>query len=336
MSLTTNVHLTTLSMMDAEWEYNNSFSYNATSFPYEDISSHKTPDYKSEENLFFNLETFIIMSILVICILGAVGNGIVIWLLGFCIKRNPFITYILNLAIADFGLLVSLIIIVVVNESFGQSYLSNIIFALFFFLFLLMSSAGQFLLTAISIDRCVAVFFPLWYRCRRQPHLSTVVCVLIWVLSTLLSFITIIIQIINFHGNIIVKYYQLIVNAVLCLPFMTSAAVALFIKACCKSQHQRGKLLTVILLTLLFFLFLAFPFNVLAILSFYNYIHLYFEVCALALSCLNSSANPLIYFLVGRERKAGHRESLKLILQRVFKEEEGCAEELQPPAETQL
>uniref|UniRef100_A0A452GUA8 G-protein coupled receptors family 1 profile domain-containing protein n=1 Tax=Gopherus agassizii TaxID=38772 RepID=A0A452GUA8_9SAUR len=36
-----------------------------------------------------------------ICLFGLVGNRIVLWFLGFHIKRNPFAVYILNLAISD-------------------------------------------------------------------------------------------------------------------------------------------------------------------------------------------------------------------------------------------
>ncbi|NXG69901.1 MRGRD protein, partial [Baryphthengus martii] len=40
-----------------------------------------------------------------ICLCGLVGNGIVMWSLGFHIKQNPFNIYILNLAVSDFSLL---------------------------------------------------------------------------------------------------------------------------------------------------------------------------------------------------------------------------------------
>uniref|UniRef100_A0A8B9ICZ8 G-protein coupled receptors family 1 profile domain-containing protein n=1 Tax=Anser brachyrhynchus TaxID=132585 RepID=A0A8B9ICZ8_9AVES len=42
---------------------------------------------------------------LLICLCGLVGNGAVLWLLGFRIRRNPITVYILNLAVADFTFL---------------------------------------------------------------------------------------------------------------------------------------------------------------------------------------------------------------------------------------
>ncbi|XP_054841886.1 proto-oncogene Mas-like [Eublepharis macularius] len=44
---------------------------------------------------------------------------------------------------------------------------------------------SQLLLTAISIDRCVSILFPIWYRCHRTTHWSTMVCALIWALTCL-------------------------------------------------------------------------------------------------------------------------------------------------------
>ncbi|NXG12799.1 MRGRD protein, partial [Sakesphorus luctuosus] len=35
---------------------------------------------------------------------GLVGNGLVMWFLGFHMKQNPFTVYILNLAVADFSM----------------------------------------------------------------------------------------------------------------------------------------------------------------------------------------------------------------------------------------
>ncbi|XP_015283965.1 PREDICTED: mas-related G-protein coupled receptor member H-like [Gekko japonicus] len=270
----------------------------------------------------------------IICIFGAMGNGIVIWLLGFRIKRNPFSTYILNLAVADFGVLLTAIFFVVYSWV-GFIHDTLIILFVFFFLFLSTYSSSQFLLTAISIDRCVAVFFPLWHRCHRPPHLSTIVCALIWVLSFLFTAVTYTLLLLNLEGEKMAGCIQFIVNAVLCLPVMTIATVALFIKICLKArQHRRGKLLTIILLTLLFFLLFAFPLNVMFILCIFNHLPLYASDSALLFACLNSSVNPAIYILVGRQWKSTQRENMKMILQKVFKEEKSCTDGTR--VETQL
>ncbi|KAL8181615.1 UNVERIFIED_CONTAM: hypothetical protein K2H54_013345 [Gekko kuhli] len=179
--------------MDPAPENINNPNYTYPSFPSvskkydnisEEVSSPNTSDIGAE---------VIYVADLVICVFGAVGNGMVIWLLGFRIKRNPFSTFILNLATADLGVLLSAILeisLYLLSSAFDS--------VVTLYLFLSMYSTSQFLLTAISID----------------------------------------------------------------------------------------------------------------------------------------SVNPVIYFLVGRRWKSRRRENLKMILQKVFKEEEGCTEET--PAETQL
>ncbi|XP_015268682.1 PREDICTED: LOW QUALITY PROTEIN: mas-related G-protein coupled receptor member D-like [Gekko japonicus] len=259
---------------------NGSKNYDSTS---EDISSHSPSDNGSNESLGNFIEV-ISYAELVTCIFGAVGNGIVIWLLGFRIKRNPFSTYVLNLAVADFGVLLSVIVNTVSPWLIFIASFDNILMVSFN-LILLMYSTSQFLLTAISIDRCVAVYFPLWHRCHRPPHLSTIVCALVWVLSVLLTAITGTLQSLNLYVIGIEGYYQFMVNAALCLPVITIATVSLFVKVCLKArQHRRGRLLTIVLLTLLFFLLFAFPLNVMKILSDLGYVQVYMPYGALLAS----------------------------------------------------
>ncbi|XP_048364529.1 proto-oncogene Mas-like [Sphaerodactylus townsendi] len=194
-------------------------------------------------------------------------------------------------------------------------------------LFLLMYSTSQFLLIAVSIDGCVAVFFPLWYKCHQPTCLSSVVCALIWVLSFLLTAVTYTLRLTGYFG--IEVYLQCIVNILLCLPIMTVTTVALFIKFRLKArQHQWRKLLTVVLLTLVSFLFFGFPLNTILILNYFipNVSSIYLAYTAILLACLNSSVNPAIYTLVERQRKSRCKQSMKMILQNVFKEEEGCTE----------
>ncbi|KAJ6650491.1 hypothetical protein lerEdw1_007207, partial [Lerista edwardsae] len=265
--------------------------------------------------------------ILIISLFGLLGTGTVIWLLGFCLKRTPFTTYILNLAVADFGVLISLVSVAILGAAMNSDNGPDVVslsFVSFFELFFFTFSTGQFLLVAISVDRCVAVLFPLWHRCHRPPYLSTLVCSLIWVLSLVLSGIHFT-QVLTQSLGASLFLYQLIVNALLCTPLMVLSTLTLFIKVCCKpQQHQRGKLVTAILLALLFFLLFAFPLNAFYMITYFSSApHHDLMAFGLICACLNSSVNPLIYFLVGRRQKKGQpRWSMKAALQRVFRDEE--------------
>ncbi|KAJ6651773.1 hypothetical protein lerEdw1_019666 [Lerista edwardsae] len=279
--------------------------------------------------------------IFAVCGFGLLGNGAVIWFLGFRMKRNPVTTYILNLAVADSGVLIFGIpqgVLFLLQYSCESIVIFLIVgWCLFHFLF----SVSQFLLTLISVDRCVSVLFPIWYRCHRPEKLSTTLCALIWTFCFLVNAICITFELVVGVDLLYVFW----VNVVICLPLITISTMILFIRFCLKSQQrQRKKLLLAILVALFFFLFLAFPLNVLYLiyllrLSSYDD----FETPRHALSAgylcasLNSCVNPLIYFLVGRKKQGLCTENLRLILQRVFKqEEEVYGEELQPSVQAQL
>ncbi|XP_034291951.2 mas-related G-protein coupled receptor member H-like [Pantherophis guttatus] len=278
--------------------------------------------FDSNSNNYSKENQTVISSVnLIICCMGLPLNGIVIWLLGFQIKRNPFTVLILNLAISDFGFIIFAAIYSISNF-IDPPFQSWVIF----YLFDVMYISGLFLLTVISIDRCVAVLFPMWYHCSRPKYLSPVVCALLWLFSFLLVGIG------SNHKNLVFSYVpwdlDWIVTAVLCLPLITISTLILFIKICLKSEQvKRGKLLVMILITLLCFLILTLPlYSYLFITLFlgtnYTSLSLQFLLYRNLCACLNSSINPVIYFLVGRKKQAQAKESMKTIFQRVFKEDE--------------
>ncbi|XP_061463897.1 proto-oncogene Mas-like [Rhineura floridana] len=251
----------------------------------------------------------------VISLFGLMGNGTVIWFLGFRMKRNPF-TFILNLAVSDLGVLIFTILLrIIICESvhFSHSVYWLGLFCLHVFFF--MYFTGQYLLTAISIDRCVSVLFPIWHQCHRPSGLSTVVCAIIWIFCFLLCLIYFTLEIMRIADIVV---FQFLITGGVCFPLMTISTLVLFIKVCFRSQQRRqGKVLRAILLALLFF---ALPFNFMYLFGRDSFFLNVGFVC----SCLNSSVNQLINFLVGRKKNTRSRESMKVILQRLFKEEKDC------------
>ncbi|NXL11808.1 MAS protein, partial [Mesembrinibis cayennensis] len=100
-----------------------------------------------------------------ISLCGLVGNGIVVWFLGFHTKQNPFTVYILNLAVADFSLLLLFFLLALAFLSltamcsylhhFLSFYIDFVSVVEFLCHFFDLSSLG--LLTAISVERCISV-----------------------------------------------------------------------------------------------------------------------------------------------------------------------------------
>ncbi|NWY05917.1 MRGRH protein, partial [Nothoprocta ornata] len=99
---------------------------------------------------------------MVICLCGLGGNGMVVWFLGFNMKKNPSTVYILNLAVADFSVLLLSFLIILVNF-YAQGicfHNQNAIFAFYIgvdlpYYFFYLTSLG--LLTAICTERCISV-----------------------------------------------------------------------------------------------------------------------------------------------------------------------------------
>ncbi|XP_039395054.1 mas-related G-protein coupled receptor member H-like [Mauremys reevesii] len=258
-----------------------------------------------------------------ICLFGLVGNGVVLWLLSFFIKRNPFTIYILNLAVADLSFLLCLLVglILLTVQSLFCFYKFWQFMRYLQLLFLFAHNAGLYFLTAISVERCLSVFYPIWCRCHRPKHLSALVCALLWALSCL---VTGVVSYFCYFG--VTKHCRMSDIAMYVLDFLIFGSIMvlsnliLFIKVRHSSQQrQPGRFYIVILLTILFFLIFAVPFGIQRFGWYFNYVNIPGEICNL-LASLNSSINPLIYFLVGSYRKWRFRGSVKVALQRVFEE----------------
>ncbi|XP_075784681.1 mas-related G-protein coupled receptor member H-like isoform X1 [Pelodiscus sinensis] len=272
-----------------------------------------------------NVATAIIGVTLLFCLLGLVGNGIVLWFLGFRIKRNLFTVYVLNLAAADFGFLLCLPIslTVYVAHLFNLLFLITIMDLLLVFTY----STSLYLLTAISAERCVSVLFPIWHRCRRPTHLSAIVCALLWALSCLFSGLRAYFCFSDSYERCMVVLAQLTGTSFLIFtPIMVLSSLILIIKVRCSSQRRPpGKLYVVILLSVLFFLLFIVPFSILAFfLNIVNYSH--FIATGFMLASLNSSINPVIYFFVGSYKKRQFRGTIKKALQNVFNDEANTSE----------
>ncbi|KAG6921275.1 MAS-related GPR, member H, partial [Chelydra serpentina] len=211
-----------------------------------------------------------------IFLLGLVGNRIVLWFLGFHIKRNVFTVYILNLAAADFGFLLCLPGFLI---TFNAKHLFcfplegfNLINS-FNLMSLLAYSTSLYLLMAISTERyCWSTFLPM-------------------------------------YG----------LNFLIFAPIMIVSSLILFIKLRRSSQRrQQEKLYTVILLTVLFFLIFAVPLSVQYFLDLIHYSHA--NELSYLLASINSSINPVIYFLVGSYRQHRFRGCLQVALRSIFEE----------------
>ncbi|XP_063050584.1 chemerin-like receptor 1 [Engraulis encrasicolus] len=180
--------------MDTDVDYIMDLDYNLD-YNYENYSaSTESTETAAEEHSSRHQSTCfsekLCISLLVInsliFVLGVLGNGVVIWIAGLKMKKTVNTTWYLSLAVSDF--------LVCVIHPFNIAFIGmqDWVFGLFlckttsFVMFVNMFSS-IFLLVFISVDRCVAVVFPVWAQNHRTVKTASLVVVLAWIFSAVLS-----------------------------------------------------------------------------------------------------------------------------------------------------
>ncbi|XP_037536345.1 chemokine-like receptor 1 [Nematolebias whitei] len=163
------------------WEYD--YNY----YSYDNITEPEQITQPSRTCLQNGTCVCLIVVTVIIFLLGFFGNGLVIWISGFKMKKTVNTTWYLSLAISDFlfcaFLPINIAFMVMDEWIFGLfmcKFTSSVMFLNMF--------SSIFLLVIISIDRCVSVMFPVWAQNHRTVQKASVMVVFAWLLAIGLSF----------------------------------------------------------------------------------------------------------------------------------------------------
>ncbi|XP_008844549.1 mas-related G-protein coupled receptor member D [Nannospalax galili] len=266
------------------------------------------------------------------CLCGMAGNGVVLWLLSFRVQRSSFCVYVLNLAAADLLFLFCMATLLSLEtglllKTSPSAMFYEVMKRTKYFAY----TAGLSLLTAISTHRCLSVLFPIWYKCHQPQYLPAGVCGALWALALLMNFLASFFCMQFWHPD---ESHCFLVDMVfsglilgIFMPVMTLSSAILFVRVRKSTGLRRRprRLFVVILASVLVFLTCSLPLGVYWFLLYWvglpRAVSLLYICLSRLFSCLSSSANPLIYFLVGSQKSHRLRETLGAVLGRALRDE---------------
>ncbi|XP_040276500.1 N-formyl peptide receptor 3-like [Bufo bufo] len=136
--------------------------------------------------IFEHIPTMCIIWYSITLILGVIGNALVIWIAGFR-TRTVNAVWFLNLAIADFITCISLPLRISEWALYWEINYDHFLCKTGITILFINMLCSVYFLTVISIDRCVCVLWPVWTKAHRTPRLATIISLLIWLLTLILS-----------------------------------------------------------------------------------------------------------------------------------------------------
>ncbi|OCT73293.1 C3a anaphylatoxin chemotactic receptor [Xenopus laevis] len=314
--------------------------------------------YRHKENynnIFHFRKIITLMCFCITFVLGTVGNGLVIWIAGFRMKKTVNAIWFLNLGIADFSFCLFFSFYVVYwaldhHWLFGQIMCKVAGSSVY-----LNMQVSIFFLMAISVDRCTSVLCPVWSNNHRSVKLARNISVIIWLLCLTLSSpylvfldikhdpdsnITCCIETYEAGNNTTFfdrQTHYLRHKVMFVTRFLSMFVIPLTIILVCygliafwirKSSRRLGSSQTfkIIVTVVLCFFSSWFLYHLWPLLKMMgiDMNWLFDDVMSNFARCLaffNSCLNPMIYVFVGRDFKRSLRKSIPFLLESAFREE---------------
>ncbi|OCT73295.1 C3a anaphylatoxin chemotactic receptor [Xenopus laevis] len=278
-------------------------------------------------NIYVAMRIISIIYLSITCIVGVIGNGLVIWISGFKMSLISAKWY-LNLAITDFICSASVVRIAAWFLP-GHFFDCSVSFALL----LLNMLTSVYFLTAISIDRCISIMWPFWANSNRTKRSANTGIVIIWMVSLLFSVASVLIDF-GFHDLMLCApkergYYKVLniskvekfenlshpvtVSVVMfLLPFtviLLCYGFIMFKVATLRRTNKSQRSLKIIVAIVICFFSCWFPYNLWQFIAFrtreddigVDLIISYVSVCLVYTS---SCLNPILYVFLGRDFKS--------------------------------
>ncbi|XP_047215540.1 chemerin-like receptor 1 [Girardinichthys multiradiatus] len=152
---------------------------------YDYNDDHNYKDEPTELRQSLNIMSLIVYSLAFV--LGVLGNGVVIWVTGFKMKKTVNTVWFLNLAMADFLFTAFLPLSVTYTAMDFHWPFGKFMCKLNTTISFLNMFASVYILVVISVDRCVSVVWPVWSQNHRNVRKASYVSLCVWALALILS-----------------------------------------------------------------------------------------------------------------------------------------------------
>ncbi|KAM9299486.1 chemerin-like receptor 1 [Gastrophryne carolinensis] len=338
----------------------NEYEYEFTTI--NDHSSSVTPDFDEKysecneklDNIKASLHIFSAVIYSLAFLLGITGNGLVIFFTAFRMKRTVNVVWFLNLAIADFIFTFFLPLSIAYTVLGFHWPFGKFMCKLNSTVTLMNLFASIFLLTIISMDRCISVMCPVWSQNHRTPRLASIVAFIAWILAFIFSLPYFIIRDTDvYHGKVVcfnnfqddideieeksasaISRHKGLVIIRFIIGFLIPFTIIVSCYTIILFRIQRNHMTTsskpykVIIAVIVSFFVCWLPYHVFSFieLSLYYSNNLGYAVnigmpLASSLAFLNSCVNPILYVFMGQNFKDKFRSSIQTIFEKAFTEE---------------
>ncbi|XP_062378814.1 C3a anaphylatoxin chemotactic receptor-like isoform X2 [Sardina pilchardus] len=314
-------------------------------FTMDNSSSNGTTSNKDPVSLT-SIQIFCMVTFSIIFVLGVIGNSLVIYVTGFKMKTTVNSVWFLNLALADF-LFTLFLVFSTISLSLNHKWPFGEFMCKFNSLIQIINMfASVFLLTAISLDRCLTVWVVVWAHNKRTPNKARLICVFIWLLALACSIPFIISRrvadnrCIKTEARLTTKrlaVFRFVVGFLIPFLIITCCYVAIGVRARRSSRRKKMRPFLVILAVILVFFICWLPIQIIdLILTQQLYIHSIdptlfnsdvFNMArtiapvAASLAFLNSCMNPFLYMFMCEEFQQKLKRSVFVVLEHAFAEE---------------
>ncbi|XP_037309729.1 C3a anaphylatoxin chemotactic receptor-like isoform X2 [Pungitius pungitius] len=301
-----------------------------------------TPQPDESGGVSRNLRIVSLFVYSVVLVFGILGNGAVIYVTGCRMKRTVNSVWFLNLALADFLFTAFLIFAIMSVSQEHQWQFGEFMCKLNGFVAVVNMFASIFLLTVISLDRCLSTWVVVWAQNKRTVCKAQVTCVVVWMTAVVCS-----IPYAHFRGLVVIegnmycgysgnitheqKYFFDIFRFVVgfLIPFFVILVsyVAIGVRVSRLQRNGRNRSRRIIFSIVVAFFLCWLPFHIFSLIQLYTTNQNVRNTARIvgpllvALAYLNSCLNPILYVFMCEEFQKKLKSSICLVLESALAED---------------